>query len=165
MHNGAIVEMPSREALREVLDGLFAVLFPTHFGSSNRTEEGIDYFVGHKLEKTLRRLVVQADRELQFSSAQTEQARAIRSLQITREFAGRLPLVRTLLESDIQAAYQGDPAARSIEEVRFCHPGISGITHHRLVHELYLLELPLLARIIAELAHSATGIDIHPGPR
>ena len=71
--------------------------------------------------------------------------------------------MRALLESDIHAAYQGDPAASSIEEVRFCYPGITGITHHRLAHELYLLGVPLLARIIAEFAHSATGIDIHPG--
>ena len=86
-----------------------------------------------------------------------------RAFEITHQFAARLPHVRALLETDILAAYQGDPAARSIEEVRFCYPGITGITHHRLAHELYLLDLPLLARIVAELAHSATGIDIHPG--
>ncbi len=105
----------------------------------------------------------QARRELQFTAPQSAAALAQPALEITREFAERLPRVRALLESDIHAAYQGDPAARSIEEVRFCYPGITGLTHHRLTHELYLLELPLLARIIAELAHSATGIDIHPG--
>ena len=160
--NGAIIEMPSREALREIIDGLFAALFPTHFGLADFTEEGIDYFVGHKLDATLRILLQQIERELQFASPEGDSDRA-RAFEITHKFAERLPHVRALLETDILAAYQGDPAARSIEEVRFCYPGITGITHHRLAHELYRLDLPLLARIIAELAHSATGIDIHPG--
>jgi serine O-acetyltransferase len=163
MRNGAIIEMPSREALREILDGLFAALFPTHFGLADFTEEGVDYFVGHKLDATLRILMHQIERELKFASPDGDADRARRAFEITYQFAERLPDVRALLETDILAAYQGDPAARSIEEVRFCYPGITGITHHRLAHELYLLELPLLARIIAELAHSATGIDIHPG--
>jgi serine O-acetyltransferase len=163
MRNGAIIEMPSRDALREILDGLFAALFPTHYGLADFTDEGVDYFVGHKLDATLRMLLHQIERELQFASPQNEADRARRAFEITREFAARLPRVRALLESDILAAYQGDPAARSVEEVRFCYPGITGMTHHRLAHELYLLDLPLLARIIAELAHSATGIDIHPG--
>lgn len=161
--NGAVIEMPSREALRQILDGLFAVLFPTHFGLPDLTDEGIDYFVGHKLDAVLGMLFHQVKRELQFAAPQRAPDLAQPALEITREFAERLPRVRALLESDIQAAYQGDPAARSIEEVRFCYPGITGLTHHRLAHELYLLELPLLARTIAELAHSATGIDIHPG--
>lgn len=159
----AIFEMPSREALREILDGLFGALFPTHFGLADLTEEGIDYFVGHTLDATLRSLLQQVKRELKFSSVLSEENRAHQSFELTREFAACLPKVRALLESDIQAAYQGDPAAKSIEEVRFCYPGITGMTHHRIAHELYLLGVPLLARIIAEIAHSSTGIDIHPG--
>jgi serine O-acetyltransferase len=78
-------------------------------------------------------------------------------------FAARLPHVRTLLEGDIEAAYRGDPAAKSRAEIMFCYPGVSAIIHHRLAHELYRLGLTLLARVISESAHSATGIDIHPG--
>jgi serine O-acetyltransferase len=152
-----------RAESREILDGLFGALFPTHYGLSDLTDEGIDYFVGHTLDATLRSLQQQVSRELRFSSVLTEKDRALESFRITREFAARLPRVRALLETDIQAAYQGDPAATSIEEVRFCYPGITGMTHHRLAHELNLLGAPLLARIIAEIAHSATGIDIHPG--
>ncbi len=159
----AVFEMPSRDTLREILDGLFGALFPTHYGLSDLTDEGIDYFVGHTLDATLRSLQQQVSRELRFSSVLTEKDRALESFRITREFAARLPRVRALLETDIQAAYQGDPAATSIEEVRFCYPGITGMTHHRLAHELNVLGAPLLARIIAEIAHSATGIDIHPG--
>jgi len=159
-------EMPSREALVGILDGLFAALFPTHFGLPDLTDEGIDYFVGHNLDATLRELVKQVQRELQFNAQQFDASgagQAREAFEITREFAARLPRVHALLESDIQAAYQGDPAAKSIEEVRFCYPGITAMTHHRLAHELYLLGVPLLARIIAENAHSTTGIDIHPG--
>jgi serine O-acetyltransferase len=159
----AVFRLPSREVLRGIIDGLFGALFPTHFGLSDLTDEGIDYFVGHTLDATLRSLQEQVNRELKFSSQLGEKERSLRSFEITRDFGARLPRVRALLESDIQAAYQGDPAAKSIEEVRFCYPGITGMTHHRLAHELYLLGAPLLARIIAEIAHSSTGIDIHPG--
>jgi serine O-acetyltransferase len=161
-----VPEMPSRQALATILDGLFAALFPTHFGRSDLTEESIDYFVGQTLDSTLRSLTKQVQLELQSSSGHSDidqTSLILEAFQITREFASRLPGVRALLETDIQSAYQGDPAARSLEEVRFCYPGITAMTHHRLAHELYLLGVPLLARIIAENAHSITGIDIHPG--
>jgi serine O-acetyltransferase len=159
-------EMPSREALHGIIDGLFGVLFPDQFGLPDLTEEGIDYFVGHQLDATLRALSIQIQRELQFSCKATDDhtvKHANTAFRITHEFAARLPRIAALLESDVRAGYQGDPAAKSIDEVRFCYPGVTAITHHRIAHELYLLGLPLLARIIAELAHSATGIDIHPG--
>jgi serine O-acetyltransferase len=162
----AVFEMPSREALLDIVSGLFGVLFPTHFGLPDLTDEGIDYFVGHRLDATLWSLLEQVKRELKLPHLRAEpdgEAQAQRAFEITREFADRLPKIRAILEKDIQAAYQGDPAATSIEEVRFCYPGVSAITYHRLAHELYLLGVPLLARIIAEIAHSATGIDIHPG--
>jgi serine O-acetyltransferase len=79
------------------------------------------------------------------------------------EFAAQLPRIRELLETDIQAAFQGDPAARTLDEVLACYPGITAMIHHRIAHALYTLGMSLVARIIAEIAHSATGIDIHPG--
>ncbi len=160
--------LPSRKAVARIIDGLFATLFPTHFVLPDLTDEGIDYFVRHTLDAALRSLVNQVRLELQFASRQTDESsrdQAQQAIAITREFAACLPTVRALLENDILAAYQGDPAAKSVEEVRVCYPGIWAITHHRLAHELYLLGVPLLARIIAELAHSATGIDIHPGAK
>ncbi|MGD0671864.1 MAG: serine O-acetyltransferase EpsC [Candidatus Binatus sp.] len=160
--------LPSRKAVARIVDGLFAALFPTHFVLPDLTDEGIDYFVGQTLDATLRSLVNQVRLELQFAARQPDQTsrdQAQQATRITREFAARLPEVRALLENDILAAYQGDPAAKSVEEVRVCYPGIWAITHHRLAHQLSLLGVPLLARIIAELAHSATGIDIHPGAK
>jgi serine O-acetyltransferase len=88
---------------------------------------------------------------------------ASRARELVREFAGRLPAVRGMLEADIGAAYDGDPAATSRTEILLCYPGITAITHHRLAHELYRLGVPVLARVMSEIAHSNTGIDIHPG--
>src|SRR6185295_8649694 len=88
-----------------------------------------------------------------------------RAAEVTRELTFRLPAIRTLLGRDAQAAYDGDPAATSADEAVFCYPGVTAITHHRIAHELYQLGVPLIPRMIAELAHSATGIDIHPGAK
>ena len=77
----------------------------------------------------------------------------------------RLPALRALLDTDIQAAFQGDPAAKSPDETLFCYPGVTAIIQHRIAHELYALSVPLIPRIISELAHGATGIDIHPARR
>ncbi|SOD42449.1 serine O-acetyltransferase [Nitrosovibrio sp. Nv4] len=158
-------KLPSRKVLVAIADGLSAVLFPNRLGLPELTNESVDYYVGHTLDVTLRELLVQVRRELRFTSgietpgtADREQAGAI-----TQAFAQRLPHIRTLLESDIQAAYEGDPAARSIDEVLVCYPGITAITHYRLAHELHCLGAPLIARMISEIAHSATGIEIHPG--
>ena len=81
------------------------------------------------------------------------------------EFALSLPRIRSLLDSDVLAAFQGDPAARSVDEVLVCYPGLHAVIHHRLAHRLHELGVPLIARIVAELAHADTGIDIHPGAR
>jgi serine O-acetyltransferase len=160
-------KLPSRKALVTIADGLSAVLFPNRLGLPELTSESVDYYVGHTLDVTLRELLVQVRRELRFTSgvdapgnADREQATAI-----TQAFAKRLPHIRILLESDIQAAYEGDPAARSIDEVLVCYPGITAITHYRLAHELHRLGAPLIARMISEIAHSATGIEIHPGAK
>ena len=158
-------KLPSRKELQRIIDGLGAVLFPNRLGLPDLNDEGIDYFVGHTLDTLLRVLYKQIRRELQFISghAAVDDGAYEQSVIITREFAARLPEIRALLDSDIQAAYEGDPAARSSDEVLVCYPGITAIMHHRLAHTLYQLGAPLVARMISELAHSATGIDIHPG--
>lgn len=158
--------LPSRKALAGILDGLCSVLFPNRLGLglSEFTDGGIDYFVGHTLDVTLRKLFEQVSLELQTASGQEDNRDAgrERARTITREFAARLPSVRKLLDSDIHAAFEGDPAARSIDEVLVCYPGITAIVYYRLAHELYQLGACLIARMISEIAHSTTGIDIHP---
>lgn len=157
-------QLPSRQALVHVSEWLTAALFPSHFGPSELGSEPVDYFVGHTLGRALHTLEAQVLRELHFAETSSEHRPfKRRARDVTRAFAERLPFVHDLLESDVRAAFEGDPAARSLDEALFCYPGITAILHHRLAHELYELELPLLSRIIAEIAHSNTGIDIHPG--
>ena len=158
-------KLPSRKVLVGIADGLRAVLFPNRLGMPDLTNESVDYYVGHTLDVTLRELMVQVRRELRFAGdadapGNSERERAA---GITQAFAQRLPHIRSLLESDIQAAYEGDPAARSVDEILVCYPGITAITYYRLARELHRLGAPLIARMISEIAHSSTGIEIHPG--
>ena len=158
-------KLPSRKMLTHIVDNLGAALFPNRLGQPDLNEEGIDFFVGHTLDSLLRQLSRQIALELQFVASQNDliEDSHEKAVQITRDFAAQLPQIRVLLDSDIYAAYEGDPAARSPDEVLVCYPGITAVIHHRLAHPLYNLGAPLVARIISEIAHSATGIDIHPG--
>ncbi|SFH22571.1 serine O-acetyltransferase [Nitrosospira sp. Nsp14] len=160
-------KLPSRKVLVGIADGLRAVLFPNRLGLPDLTDESIDYYVGHMLDITLRELMVQVRRELRFTSGSelSDNSDREQAAVITQAFARRLPCVRSLLESDVQAAYEGDPAARSVDEVLVCYPGITAITHYRLAHELHCLGAPLIARMISEIAHASTGIEIHPGAK
>lgn len=157
--------LPSRAILTEIVAGLSASMFPNRLGRQDLTVEGIDHYVGHTLDVALRSLNEQLGRELLFASKLDElsQQDKERAWSITRAFGSELPRIRELLDTDILAAYQGDPAARSSDEVLVCYPGIAAITHYRLANVLYRLGVPLTARMVAELAHSLTGIDIHPG--
>ena len=163
-------EFPSRAALKEVIDSLKGVLFPMRLGPTDLRQESEDFHVAHALDGALHALLKQVRRELAYNSRLGQHAASDRdvdgqALAATRDFAAALPAIRALLDSDVLAAYQGDPAARSVDEVLLCYPGVLAMIHYRLAHQLYGLGLPLLARIIAELAHGATGIDIHPGAR
>jgi serine O-acetyltransferase len=158
-------KLPSRKILQSVIEGLSAALFPNRLGLPDLKEEGLDYFVGHTLDTALRELFSQIKLELHFAAdtQQTKQPSDELAFSKTREFGNRLPKIREMLDTDIYAAFEGDPAARSLDEVLVCYPGIQAIIHHRIANELHKLGLPLVARIVSEIAHSATGIDIHPG--
>lgn len=159
-------EFPSRDALAQIVESLKGALFPMRLGPPELRHESEDFYVGHTLSTALHALLVQARLELNYN-ARHEPRPASEIDQIAtnavRQFADALPGLRRLLDSDVLAAYQGDPAARSVDEVLLCYPGVLAMIHHRLAHDLYKLDLPLLARIVAELAHAQTGIDIHPG--
>ncbi|HVU85708.1 MAG TPA: serine O-acetyltransferase EpsC [Pirellulales bacterium] len=158
-------KLPSRTALAVVVENLITALFPNRLASHVLDNESVDYFVGHTLDKALRELVGQVLRELQFIAGDdvASDEQRDRAVLIVQQFAERLPTIRALLETDITAAYEGDPAARSVDEILACYPGITAIAHYRLAHTLVGLGVPLVARIITEIAHSLTGIDIHPG--
>ncbi|HEY9066706.1 MAG TPA: serine O-acetyltransferase EpsC [Burkholderiaceae bacterium] len=167
-------ELPSREALLQVLANLRGALFPMRLGPSDLRQENEDYYVGHTLDAALNALLAQVQLELHYierkehgqlrrpTEAEAERIEQ-RALVLVREFAASLASIRALLDTDVQAAFHGDPAARSVDEVLLCYPGIEAMIHHRIAHRLYELGVPLLARIVAEQAHALTGIDIHPG--
>nr|WP_145548123.1 serine O-acetyltransferase EpsC [Variovorax boronicumulans] len=161
-------EFPSRDALARIVERLKGALFPMRLGPPELRVESEDYYVAHELDTALHGLLQQARLELHHAhrhaplpAAQIDQE----AQQAVKAFAASLPATRRLLDSDVLAAFHGDPAAGSVDEVLLCYPGVLSMIHHRLAHTLYGLGLPLLARIIAELAHAQTGIDLHPGAR
>lgn len=159
--------MPSVEALSNIVERLRSVLFPGYFGPSEMRPDSLHYYIGSTLDQVERELADQIKRGYCFVCLKEE--REIcgdcdeRSLNTAREFISTLPEVRDLLLTDVQAAYDGDPAAKTPGETIFCYPSILALTNHRIAHELYKLGVDIIPRIIGEMAHSATGIDIHPG--
>ncbi|QQB32391.1 serine acetyltransferase [Achromobacter deleyi] len=159
-------EFPSQEALRQIIKDLCGALFPMRLGPIDLREEVEDFYVGHTIGAALDALLHQVGLELQYVGrddpvllADSQQ----RAIEIVRQFGAELPRVRAALDLDVTAAYQGDPAAHSVDEVLLCYPGVAAMIHHRLANVLYRLGVPMLARIVAEIAHADTGIDIHPG--
>jgi len=160
-------QFPSRQHLRELVASLCAALFPMRLGPLDLQQESEDFFVGHTLDTTLTGLHEQVRRELSYQARQHGLPQTVpieqQALAIVQRFARALPGIRALLDTDVAAAFHGDPAAHSVDEVLLCYPGVLAITHYRIAHALHALGAPLVARIIAEVAHSQTGIDIHPG--
>ncbi|CAB3637017.1 serine O-acetyltransferase EpsC [Achromobacter pestifer] len=159
-------EFPSQESLRQIVKDLCGALFPMRLGPIDLREEVEDFYVGHTIGAALDALLHQVGLELQYVArhdhvdpADTQR----RAIEIVRQFGAELPRVRAALDLDVTAAYQGDPAAHSVDEVLLCYPGVAAMIHHRLANVLYRLNVPMLARIVAEIAHADTGIDIHPG--
>jgi len=155
-------EFPSRTALAALVEELRALLFPGFFGAAELKAETLRYHLGARMDRVAHGLADQIQRGLMASDATctdcTERAQAL-----AHAFLARLPEVRRLLATDIQAGFEGDPAATSPEEVLFSYPGFLALTNQRLAHELLKLGVPLLPRMITEHAHGITGIDIHPG--
>ena len=155
-------EFPSRTALAALVEELRALLFPGYFGPSELTGDTLRYHLGARMDRVLHGLRDQIQRGLMASDPACDGCED-RALALARAFLVRLPEVRRLLATDIQAGFEGDPAATSPDEVLFCYPGLLAITSQRLAHELLKLGVPLLPRMITEHAHSLTGVDIHPG--
>jgi serine O-acetyltransferase len=170
-YRGRLRPPPSREAIVETLDDLAMALFPAHYGHPEAdgqpelTAETIDGFVGAALDRALGALVEHVRRTLPFAAQESlgdDDFRG-RAVEITRAFAMGLPAIRGLLVSDLRAAYAGDPAATGFSEILLVYPGMTAVIHYRLAHALHGLGARFLARQITEIAHSLTGIDIHPG--
>jgi serine O-acetyltransferase len=163
--------LPSRNAVASLVEDVRVALYPNYFGSSDRGVEGLRQRITARLLRAQRALIEQARRGLTFSCKHVQTAASScsacdrRSTQVSEAFFGRLPALRQVLDTDIEAAFKGDPAAKFADETLFCYPGVTAIIQHRLAHELHALGVPLIPRIVSELAHGATGIDIHPAAR
>lgn len=161
-------ELPSRTEIKKIMDDLCGILFPMRLGPHDLRQQSENFYIAYTLEKTLYALLEQIKLNISYDfkyKKNNENIDEIASLaeSIVNDFAEQLPRIRKTLDTDVIAAYEGDPAARSVDEVLLCYPGILAIIYHRIAHEFYKKDLSLLARIIAELSHSKTGIDIHPG--
>ncbi|HWQ72409.1 MAG TPA: serine O-acetyltransferase EpsC [Desulfitobacteriaceae bacterium] len=159
--------LPNRDVIIEITKKLRQLLFPGYFGKKNFAEETKEYHVGALVTDISAALSEQVALALRHDpKRQGDYSNDVlrdKAEQISSEFLKRVPKIRGLLATDVQAAFDGDPAASSPDEIVFSYPGIFAISIHRLAHELYLLEVPLIPRIISEYAHNITGIDIHPG--
>ncbi len=159
--------LPSTPVLEEIIAICRAVLFPGFFGQSALNAITVRYHIGMELERLLTLLTSQIEAGLCFSPcAEDDDCSAAmihdKASELAAIFISRLPEVRRVLATDVEAAFLGDPAAQNIGEVISCYPAIKALTCHRIAHELHSFGVPLIPRIIAEIAHSETGIDIHP---
>jgi hypothetical protein len=159
------VGFPSRTQLERITTDLCAALFPLRLGPRFVRAENEGAFVVDTLQRALSDLHDQIRLELGYWRENGGETIDGDGRRVVYRFARSLPSLRRLLDTDVEAAYAGDPAARSVDEILLCYPSIRAIIHYRLAHRLHELGAPLVARIIAEVAHSVTGIDIHPGAR
>jgi serine O-acetyltransferase len=170
--------MPSSTVLMEVVGLCRAILFPGYFGNASVTRQNLSFHIGINVEKLHQMLSAQISSGLCFEKqilahltedcANVPQSRKQmhefrdRAESISAAFIAEMPQLRALLATDVLACYNGDPAAESMEEVIYCYPGIKAISNYRIAHKLLELGVPLIPRMITEMAHSETGIDIHP---
>jgi serine O-acetyltransferase len=155
-----------REAIIDILHRLALILYPGYFIRTRLDSINLEYYLGQQviaLYEILSEQVILAIRHDCIRHNQSCVHCEPLGHQLTVEFLCRLPELRTILATDIRAALEGDPAAKSYDEIIFSYPGIRAITIYRIAHELYRLNIPLMPRIMTEYAHSHTGVDIHPG--
>jgi serine O-acetyltransferase len=160
--------LPGREAVAQLVDRLLSILFPGVFGEQAVHEDELGSFLKDSLASAQAALASHIARALDYRSSMTgapaSPAEAERQArEITDRLLAALPSIRRVLGEDLQAAYDGDPAAGSVAEVLVSYPFVQSISTHRLAHELYKEGVPLLPRMMSEVAHSRTGSDIHPG--
>jgi serine O-acetyltransferase len=159
--------MPSVEMLGILINKLREVFFPGYFGNSSLNSQNLHYHIGVNVDDAFHLLKDQIYKGICFSCSNgehfSESECEFESKQKALMLIERLPGIKKLLSTDVKAAFMGDPAAKSEGEVVFSYPAIRAMSNHRIAHELYKLDVPLIPRIISEMAHSETGIDIHPG--
>jgi len=158
--------LPSGKVLHEIIELCRAILFPGFYGKSTVNHHTITYHIGVNIERLYNLLTEQIHAGLCFDAKETGDCacdtKREKAIDLAGQFISRLPALREVLATDVEAAYNGDPAAESYGEIISCYPIIKALSNYRIAHELLLLGVPLIPRIITEMAHSETGIDIHP---
>jgi serine O-acetyltransferase len=159
--------LPSREAVVDILADLMDILYPGYVRRQNLHIGNVEYHVGDLIDGLHDKLTHQVARALRHDCEDPQVVPDLEALaqQKAIDLMRRLPDLRSILELDVESAFLGDPAAKSHHEIIFCYPGLEAVTIYRLAHELVLLGVPLIPRMMTEYAHSKTGIDIHPGAR
>lgn len=161
--------LPSGKVLHEIIELCRAILFPGFYGKSTVNHHTITYHIGVNIERLYNLLTEQIHSGLCFDAKETGDCacdtKREKAIDLAGQFISRLPALREVLATDVEAAYNGDPAAESYGEIISCYPIIKALSNYRIAHELLLLGVPLIPRIITEMAHSETGIDIHPAAR
>ena len=153
---------PDKDAIIDIIEKLRRIVFPGYFREKNYRV----YNAKHNLSLLIEDVMFNLTRQIALvfqENGELEESAQMRAQDICLEFFRQIPKVRALVQTDLQAAYDGDPAASSMAEIIFAYPGLFAITVYRLAHELYALNVPMVPRIMTEHAHSITGIDIHPG--
>lgn len=154
------VNLPSQASVNQLAVDCMHLLFPGYFEETALTERELPAFVDRLLERIERRLEAEVEKCLRFAKVADS---ALKAREINTAFLARFPELRRIIKTDVDAAYAGDPAARSVEEIILAYPCVLAISLQRLAHVLYRLRVPLLPRMITEYAHERTGCDIHPG--
>ena len=153
--------LPSVKTLREIVEIIREIIFPGYFGNPLLTQETVKYHIGVNSDKLCHLLYKQICRALTFEE-NNDNVKTFAE-EKTLKFMDKLPDIKHLMSTDVKAMYNNDPAAKNYGEIIFCYPSIKALLNYRIAHELYLLKIPLIPRIITEMAHAETGIDIHPG--
>lgn len=161
--------LPSGEVLKEIVDLCRAILFPGYYGNARISKQTIRFHTGVNVGTLHTLLSKQIYAGLCFADTACvscpEEKILTEAEKLSEAFIRTLPEMRALLATDAEAAFNGDPAAQNINEVIFCYPGFRAVCNYRIAHQLYRLGVPFIPRMITEMAHSETGIDIHPGRR
>ena len=157
--------LPNRDAIIEVIRELRKVIFPGYFDSTQCSEGLSEFHIGEVLSRTFRILATQIEIAFNYRNEEnlTREQIKEKSEKITTGLFGKLPYIQQMLYKDVQAFYDGDPAAKSKEEIIFSYPGLVAIYVYRISHVLYCANVPFIPRIMSEYAHSRTGIDINSG--
>jgi len=162
-------DLPSKEVTIEVLQDLLSIFFPGYLGKNEITKANIRYFLGNTLASVQTRLTAEVEKSLKYICRKVQgcphDVCHTRAQVVVTELLEKTPELRSAVSGDIEAAYNGDPAAVSTEEVIISYPCVLAIASYRIAHELYRRGIPLIPRIMSEHVHSLTGIDIHPGAR